>query len=340
MLTVAALALAGCAGQRVDYSQSALSPAGPVARLQLQLIEKSLYVMTFVFLVVMLMLAYVLIRYRARRGEDGEGVQVHGNAYLELTWTIIPILLLAYLAVPTVRAVFHLNDIPDKGPIMHVDVIGHQFWWEFRYTDPDLGIVTANELHVPVGTTVAFRVTSADVIHSFWAPRLGGKVDAIPGRENRLWLRADKPGVYTGACAQLCGDSHAYMDFSVIAETKDKFDAWVAEMKKPFTAPTDAEAQAGMQVFAKSCQSCHAIAGTQFKGAIGPNLTGLMLRQTIAALTLENNHDNLIRWVSDASAVKPGVKMPTALKSTGKPGNLGLSEDQVKAVVAFLETLK
>ncbi|MBX6350086.1 MAG: cytochrome c oxidase subunit II [Clostridia bacterium] len=328
-----ALLAGGCTS--FESPQSALAPAGPVAAEQLRLMILSVVVMTVVFVVVMGMLAWVLIRYRRRRGDTEDPEQVHGNTWIELTWTAIPVVILIFLAVPSVRATWQLA-APPRAPseevALHVTVVGHQFWWEFRYDD--LGVVTANELHVPTGRPVEMTVTSQDVVHSFWIPRLAGKIDAIPGRRNAFWLQADEPGYYPGQCSQLCGPSHALMGMAVVAETPSDFDAWVARMKEPFAPPQDPLAARGMAVFEKSCAQCHAIAGTDFQGAIGPNLTKVADRRYIAAETLPNTHDDLVRWVSDAPAVKPGVLMPSGTR------DLKLGPDEIEAVVAFLESQK
>lgn len=320
--------LAGC---RVDYPASVLDPAGPAARAEFRLFALSLYVVGFIVAVVFLVLLYVVVRFRARPGDDGEGRDNPGITWLEVAWTIVPALLLVILAVPSLTDTFRLARARPDG--MGVTVVGHQFFWEFRYDD--LGIVTANEPHVPVGTPLNLHVTSADVVHSFWVPRLGGKEDAIPGRTAYLFLQADEPGDFPGVCAQLCGPSHSLMGMTVHAESGDDFAAWTRAMTKPFVPPAEGtEAAAGMRVFEAKCASCHAIAGSPFRGTVGPNLTGLMLRRTIGAGVAENNHENLVRWVTDPAAFKPGVKMPSGR------GALGLSGEQIEQVVAFLETLK
>ncbi|MBT9258862.1 MAG: cytochrome c oxidase subunit II [Clostridiales bacterium] len=309
------------------YPQSALHPAGPVAREQLSLIIFSFAIMTLVFVVVMGLLLYVLVRFR-RRNHEGDPPQVEGNNLLELIWTGIPVILIIILAIPTLRTTFALAKVPDDRPVVKVDVVAHQFWWEFRY--PELGITTANELVVPVGYVIDFHVTSQDVVHSFWVPRLGGKLDAIPGRNNHFWLQADEPGWYPGQCAQLCGESHSLMAFAVDVRTPEEFDAWVKKMKEPFQPPTSALEKEGMDVFAQSCQSCHAIAGTDFKGTIGPDLTKVGLRRTLGALTLRNTPEDMKAWIHDPASFKPGVLMP----------QIPLTDQQLNAVVAFLQSQK
>lgn len=325
---LAPLALAGC---RVDRPGSVLAPAGPAARMELDLLGLSLLVVGAISAAVLIVLLYIVVRFRARPGDTSEGRDNPGITWLEVAWTAVPVGLLVILAVPSLTDTFYLAKPVADG--LHLTVVGHQYWWEYRYDD--IGLVTANELHVPAGKALDLRVTSADVMHEFWVPRLGGKVDATPGRRNFLYLQSDRPGVFAGECTQLCGASHAHMLTTVYADDPTAFNAWRAAMTKPFTPPpAGTQAALGMQVFAAKCASCHAIRGTAFKGAIGPDLTALMLRKTIGAGTLEMNHENLVRWVTDASVFKPGVLMPSGKKK------LGLTDAQIRAVVAFLETLR
>ncbi|MGH2350349.1 MAG: cytochrome c oxidase subunit II, partial [Chloroflexota bacterium] len=212
--------------------------------------------------------------------------------------------------------------------------IGHQWWWEFQY--PELGVTTANELHIPVGVPINLELESADVIHSFWVPHLAGKTDAIPGRVNRLWFLADEPGTYNGQCAEFCGIEHALMRMLVIAESQSEFDAWVRnERSIPAFAATptaqDSLVTRGAQLFANGvCITCHTIRGTAAQGKVGPELTHVGSRQTIAANTLPNTPEGLERWLRNPQAVKPGNLMP----------NLNLSDEDIDALVAYLQSLK
>jgi cytochrome c oxidase subunit 2 len=325
MLGLGALALAGC-GQT---AQSDLFPAGPVAKTELQLIGLAFWIMVGVGVIVVGLLLAVIFRFRARKGDTELPEQVEGNTRLEFVWTIIPVLLLAVLAVPTIKDSFAVASAPAQPAALQVKVIGHQWWWEFDY--PSLGIVTADEMHIPAGQPVAISLESVDVIHSFWVPRLAGKTDAIPGRTNSMWLEASQPGDYSGQCAQFCGTSHALMRFSVIAESQTSFNAWVQKMQHPSAAavkPTSGEAAAGYKVFSTAgCSACHTIDGTSFKGTLGPNLTNLGLHNAIAAENLPNTDAGLARWLADPPAVMPDVDMP----------NLHLTQDQIKAVSAYLE---
>ena len=307
--------------------QDALLPAGPVAAMEVDLYNLIFWIAVGVFIIVEAILLYALFRYR-RQGGDGIPAQVHGNTKLELTWTIIPILILAGVAVPTLSTIASAATPPTDAGVK-VKVVGHQWWWEFDY--PDLEVVTADELHIPVGTKIALTEESADVIHSFWVPRLGGKVQVIPNRVNESWIQADAPGEYFGQCFQLCGTSHANMRFRVIAQSKADFDAWVKAQKVVPTTPTSGDAAKGAQVFASGpCVGCHTIEGTAAKAKIGPDLTHFGSRSTLAGAIMENNPKNLAMWLKDPPGVKPGSLMP----------NYHLTDDQVNALVAYLESLK
>lgn len=305
--------------------QSMVSPAGENAQMIYNLLQEIFWAAMAVFVIVEGLLIYAVIRFRRKAGE-GLPAQIHGNTPIEVAWTVAPALLLLVIFVLTVRTLGAVSSpVPGK---LNVKVIGHQWWWEFQYSD--LNIVTANELHVPVGETVNLSLESKDVIHSFWVPQLAGKTDVIPGYENRMWIRVDQLGTYSGQCAEFCGVEHALMRFRVVAQTEEDFQAWVKSQQAAPAAPTG-EAARGAEVFARSaCVGCHTIEGTPGKGTVGPNLTHFGSRTTIAAGTLENTPENLARWLRDPQAVKPGNLMP----------NLHLSEDEIAALVAYLESLK
>ena len=214
-----------------------------------------------------------------------------------------------------------------------IRVTGHQWWWEVHYRDSvaQRWVTTANEIHIPVGQPVAIELRSTDVIHSFWPPSLTGKRDLIPGNENTLWLRAARPGVYRGQCAEFCGHQHAKMAFEVIAEPADSFARWLAAQRDTAMTPTAPLAQRGQEVFLGStCVMCHAIGGTPAGSRVGPDLTHVASRRMIAAGTLRNTPGNLLGWISDPQAFKPGVKMPPS----------SLSSADLAALVAYLETLR
>ncbi len=271
------------------------------------------------------------IRYRQRGNETGEPRQIFGNRRLELLWTGIPAVTLAIvfgIMVFTMRGV-------EAGPVndpnaLTIEVIGHQWWWEYRY--PDQKFVTANELHLPVGQPVHLRLRSDDVIHDFWVPALGRKMDMIPSQTNDLWTQVDTPGVYTGSCAEYCGLQHAGMRLRVVAETPDSFAAWVAGQQRG-EPPMSGDAAHGRTLFFQSqadCASCHAIDGTTAKGNVGPNLTHVGGRTMLAANVLPNSPDNMVRWLLNPQAIKPGNRMP----------NLRLSDDDARDLAAYLESLK
>ncbi|MFD1397215.1 cytochrome c oxidase subunit II [Kroppenstedtia eburnea] len=307
LFAIFALVMTGCE----EPSKSVFDPKGSAGEHNLNLIMLSVYIMTFVCVVVMAIYFYVLIRYRRKPGDNSIPKQVEGSMKLEMLWIIIPVILLVILAVPTLTTTFTLAEKPAKDEdAVRVKVTAHQYWWEFNY--PDLGIKTAQELHIPVGKRVYLELISDDVVHSFWVPELGGKQDTVPGRTNHMWLDAKEPGVYAGRCAELCGASHALMNFEVVADEQGDFDKWVAQRQKPSSEPQTAEQEAGKKVFSQNCMSCHAIDGTELKtrGGKAPNLTGFSEREKIAGL-LENNDENLDKWLKHPDQIKPGTYMPS-----------------------------
>src|SRR5262245_61100748 len=231
----------------------------------------------------------------------------------------LPIVLLVALFIWSNLFVLNSVAAPTGRTALTVRVIGHQWWWEVRY--PGSGVVTANEIHIPVRTKVTAIVTTADVIHSFWVPELNRKVDMIPGSPNRLLLDADKPGVYRGQCAEFCGLQHAHMSVEVVAEPKAKFNAWLTQNAKPATHAS--------ATFMQNCSGCHQIRGTPAKADVGPDLTHFASRRSIAALTLPNTPANVTGWLRDPQHVKPGNRMP----------NLPLKDAQFSALQRYLESL-
>jgi cytochrome c oxidase subunit 2 len=324
---------------------SALDPKGPVASEQLSVILIATIVMICVFVTVMIIYVYVLLKFRKRSGQTGYPKQVEGNHKLEVVWTVIPFILLIIIAVPTVKYTFsHDRNFGDDPNALQVRVIAHQFWWEFEY--PNEGIVTAQDLIIPTGRTVSFQLESADVIHSFWVPALGGKKDTNPGLSRNHYLRADEPGTYYGKCAELCGESHALMDFKVKAVTPEEFDRWVAAMKAPLSATASAAAKEGEAIFKQNCIACHAINDTETRqiagGRLGPSLVDYANRSTVAGILFnrepEDLKNNLKTWLLDPQSVKPGNLMPNPMpvKGSKMEQNLGLTEAQVDALVEYL----
>jgi len=285
-----------------------------------------------IFLTVGGLLAWVLIRYRARKTDDeSEPAQIYGSTQVELAWTVIPILIVVVLFLTTARIIFAIQDAPKPQAALNVTVVGHQFWWEFRY--PKLGIITANELHVPMSTPLDPRPTflhllSADVDHSFWVPELAGKTDLIPNHPNDMWIDPRYAGVYLGQCAQFCGIEHAMMLLRVYVDTPEQFDAWVKQQQQP--GVQDPAVAAGRHIFeTEACTNCHRISGTAAAGTFGPDLTHLASRATIAAGAADNTPENLRAWIANPDHFKPGVLMPA----------MQLSDEQINEVVAYLSTL-
>ena len=327
LLGAVVLALAGCSEH---FPQTTLAPRGEAAQISDDVFMTTVKWAAIVFVLIEGGLLFTIIKFRGRPG-DPEPAQIHGNTALEVVWTAIPALVLAMIAVPTIRAIFQLAETPGDDPL-EVEVIGHQWWWEFRY--PDLGIVTAGEMHVPVGRTIDLTLTAADVLHSFWIPQFAGKRDVFPKRPSYIWFRADSVGNYTGQCAEFCGVQHGRMGFRVVAEDAGAFDAWVAQQTAPAPAISDSAnplAAKGKQVFAAAgCLGCHAMAGQpteRMTAMLGPNLSHVGSRGSIAGNMLENTDENLARWISRPQEVKEGslMKLPRELAA-----------DEVQALVAYL----
>lgn len=316
--------LSGCSSE-----QSILAPAAPASRQILDLFTFIFIIMAAIFILVEGLLVYFVIRYQRRKADEATPQQIHGNTPLEVTWTLVPALILIVVFALTIRTMSEVGpSFPPAIDAVNVRVVGHQWWWEYRY--PDLNIVTADEMHVPIGETINVTLDSDNVIHSFWVPRLAGKMDVVPGQQNQTWLLTGQPGDYYGQCAEFCGEQHANMRFRVVAQTKDEFDAWVKDQTTP-PAPSEGLAAQGKQVFeAGACVGCHSIQGTKGVGITGPNLTHFGSRTGIAAETLTNTPENLATWLHNPQAVKPGALMP----------NLNLSDSDVAALVAYLESLK
>jgi cytochrome c oxidase subunit II len=330
-LVLAVLLLGGCA--RTHLPQDTFNAAGPVARREEGLWWPVFWLATAVFFLVEGLLVYALWRFRHRPGR-GVPTQIHGNKRLEIAWTIAPALLLAGVAVPTVGTIFSLAQHP-TGQVLQLQVIGHQWWWEVHY--PQYGLVTANEIHIPVGRPVNVSITSKDVIHSFWVPRLAGKQDLEPGHTNYLTIQADGPGVYLGQCAEYCGTSHANMRFRVMADPAADFQAWVADTRAEVARQPSQQVLAIMQRV--GCGGCHTIGGLQgFVGNIGPDLTHFGARTTFAGAMIRNTGDTLSAWLRDPQAVKPGNDM--TIGPGGRPGRSALTEAEVRQLVDYLESLK
>jgi cytochrome c oxidase subunit II len=316
-----------------------LSPTdifAPISTPADSIFELSLFVLSTaaaVFVVVFGLLVYAALRFRKSADDDGrEPAQVYGSTQVELAWTIVPVLIVLVLFLTSARVIFSVQDAVHPPNSLEVTVIGHQFWWEYRY--PGLDVVTANELHVPVSdsahpTPTILKLLSADTDHSFWVPRLAGKTDLIPNFPNTTWIEPHQTGLYQGQCAQYCGTQHAKMLLRVYVDTREDFERWVQKQRQP--AERVEAVSRGRAVFERtSCINCHTVQGTVANGRFGPDLTHLMSRDTIASGAAPNTPKELRRWIENPDAIKPGSKMPA----------MGLASQQLDEVTAYLVSLR
>ena len=309
----------------------ASTPADDIMRLS----HFVLIVTALIFVVVFSLLVYVVWKFRRRNADDErEPAQVYGSNQMELAWTVIPVLIVLVLFFATARVIQSVeNAVPPPGTV-RVIAIGHQYWWEFRY--PALGVVTANELHIPVSdpakpTPTFVKLLSVDTDHSFWVPQLAGKTDLIPNRTNSMWMDPHEVGVYFGQCAQYCGTQHAKMLLRVYVDSAEQFAKWVQAERQLAVSSDVGGAAAGRQIFEKTaCVNCHTVSGTVANGRFGPDLTHMMSRDTIAAGAAPNTHDNLKLWIHNPDAIKPGSLMPA----------MNLPDPDLEAVTAYLESLR
>jgi cytochrome c oxidase subunit 2 len=301
----------------------------------------ALFVLTVtgaIFVAVFSLLVYAIVRYRAKPEDDShEPAQVYGSNQIELAWTVIPVLIVVMLFLATARVIAEIQDAPPPPGTINVTAVGHQFWWEFRY--PDLGIVTANELHVPVSdpaesSPTFLKLLSADTDHSFWVPRLAGKTDLIPNHPNSTWIDPHHTGLYLGQCAQYCGTQHGLMLLRVYVDSREDFKAWANAQAAPaLVTSTDSNSEVGYgrKVFeTTSCINCHAVKGTVADGRFGPDLTHLMSRKTLASGAADNTPEKLKQWIKDPDSIKPGSLMPA----------MRLTEKDLNALTAYLLTLR
>jgi len=392
--------LAGCNFNfwQMDGRQTTIETSGPVAKSQLEVFYVTCWVTLVIFLLVGGVLAYATIKFKSRNAADEHAEppeQSHGNPLIEISLIGASVLALVIIAIPTLKAIGYTYDVPEaeRENAYEVTATGYQWWFQFSYPSEQIdgvgNLTTANELVIPAGRPVRINLRTTDVIHSFWVPKLAGKVDMIPNRGNHLWLQADEPGYFWGQCAEYCGQSHAVMRFRVIALNEEDFAHWVARKKAPARTVEYDEADAtdlpkvqfasfktneygftdkwaldaeispldnwkqqqfpakdenshliaeGRKLFQqKTCIACHKVRGHEGLGITGPDLTHIGSRTTIAGGLLENNHDQMARWLMHPEIVKPGNKMYT----TGYvPNNITLSSDEVSALVAYLESLK
>ena len=372
MLALLLLLVAGCSTGK----QSTWDPLGPVADKQLELFNVLLWVMVAVFVFVEGILLYAIIRYRSRPGRVPS--RTHGNLPLEIAWTIIPTILVLGLGIWSVFTLFELDEPPSSEQnVLQVNVTAHQWWWEFEYPDAGGGkrITTANELRIPVDRAVKLNLNSDDVLHSFWVPKLAGKLDIIPTRTNKMWFKADSdkidslPATLYGQCAELCGVAHALMRFRVHVLSEDDYEEWVSNFGPP--TPLTGRAEEGKTTFLVNCAICHTInpadpvtgksvsdfddsaaqqsrlenflTGDDLTLVPAPNLTDLRFRQTIGAGLMDLNVQNLRKWLHNPDDVKPGnlmaAKAPVYRQGTLK-GNINLSEDEVEGLIEYLLQLQ
>lgn len=326
-LLAASVVIAAC-----ESPQNVLDPRGPAAERIADLWWVMLWLATAVSVGVAAALLWAVHRSR-RRQEGAETREVNGRA---LVWTggvIVPVLILIPVLVYSFRVGAQVYPrVETDADALTIEVIGHQFWWEVRY--PQHGVATANEIYIPAGERVRFQVSAPDVIHSFWVPQLQGKIDMIPGRFNTVWMQADEPGLFRGQCAEYCGMSHALMAFWVTAVPADEFAAWLEARAAAAPEPADPAVRRGREVFfAAGCTACHSTRGAPLPpglGTVGPDLTGLASRRTLAAGVLPNTREALARWITDPRAIKPGVRMPPT----------PLADDEMQALLTYLRSLR
>jgi cytochrome c oxidase subunit II len=323
----------GVTGCTEYNQQSVLNPAGPQSTSTHQL---------FIFMLVVAALVYVvvvggfLLVVRSRRLPDAppDSPRREADATRAVKIAVGVVVPILFIFLVYDLAVAHgIGRMPTDRSMLTIDVTGRQWWWDVVYEDPvpQNSFHTANEIHIPVGIPVRIKLASHDVIHSFWIPNLAGKKDLIPGHDNEIWIRADKPGTYRGPCAEFCGIEHAKMALFVVAEPQAQFAEWILHQRQPSVLPSDSLTSRGFMVFKSGpCATCHTIAGTGAAATVGPDLTHLQSRSTIAAGTLQNTRGNLAGWILDPQTLKPGAKMPPN----------AIAPNDFQALLAYLETLK
>ena len=343
---VGLLSLMLLASACANVPQTTVLPKTEAAREIQWLYELIFWLAVVVFIGVQGALLYVMWRFRFREGHALPD-QVHGNTVLEVSWTILPAVVLVVMAVPTIRTIFALETPPTTSPDgntpLVVEVVGKQWWWEYRYPEfvdaQGRPLTTANEMVLPVGRTAVLNMTSDNVIHSFWVPQLMGKMDVIPNYVNQIWFTPEDPGQYFGQCAEYCGIQHANMRMNVVAMTPTDFQSWVSRQLQPVAQPpagvteeTVALIEAGAVAFQQNgCIGCHTVdAAIREEGKIGPNLAHFGSRTTLASGIRANTHENLADWLENPQEIKPGNFMP----------NLLLRPQDVEALVAYLHSLK
>jgi cytochrome c oxidase subunit 2 len=366
---VAGSALAACTGG-TEFIQTTFHPVSEYGRVQNAVFMNTFWWTMAILVLVIALVIYVVFRFRERPGAP-RPAQIHGNTTIEIVWTIIPAIIVVFIGVPTVQAIFETQPRAAEDALT-VEVIGHQWWWEFYYPEQD--VRTANLLYLPVGRQVHLRMHSADVLHSFWIPRIGGKRDVVPlasaaeGQEpryNHIIFTVDEAGTYPGQCAEFCGTSHAIMAMTTVAVSPEEFETWATSMRHvapaAAPAPTDTVAvqaadttqvaaaaqpavdplvEEGRAVFLRSaCVACHSVSGTTAQGRVGPSLTRFALRPTIGAGAARNTAENLEAWIRNPRDLKAGALMPGASQEAAGFPPTGLTDEQIRAVAAYLLSL-
>ncbi|QDU87893.1 Cytochrome c oxidase subunit 2 precursor [Pirellulimonas nuda] len=306
-------------------------PESPQAQAIFDLFVTVLQISTAIFTIVAVLIVVAVWRGRRRSALPK---QAFGDHRTEMVWIAGPLVVLVWITAISANLVLTINAVPKvhleqaEAGAADITVTGHQWWWEIAYSDS--GLVSANEIYLPTGKRLRVKLQSADVIHCFWVPQLARKMDAIPGRENYIWLEANRPGVYQGRCAEYCGTQHAWMNFKVYALSPSDYARWQAKAGRAPADPAEADALAGERLFfSLTCANCHTVRGTRADATIGPDLTDIASRKELGGGVLENSRENLTRWLKDPQSVKPGSKMP----------NFQLNDEHVRQLVAYLESL-
>lgn len=313
----------------ITFLQSVLNPSSQQADKIYRLFNYFNIAAGSMLLLVIFLVVYISIKFRRKQGDTDDPVQTKGNTKLEAVMIGVPVLLLGFFFYQTVKTMREVSPSVDAGRQPDVIITGHQWWWEVEY--PGMDVITANEVHLPVGKTLLLEMRSADVIHDWWVPELGNKMDLVPKTKNYIWLDINKPGTYDGACSEFCGAQHAWMRIKVIAQKENDFTRWLTENAKNALQPKDSLAIRGAALFQlNTCANCHRIKGTEAVANVGPDLTHLASRDLLLTGLMDNNQDNLFKWVSQPQKIKPGSHMP----------DFKLNEDSIKAIAHYLNQLK
>ena len=308
-------------------SSNALDPQSPQARAIYELFIRSGIIFSLIFVVVAGLIIFSIVRSRAR-AHDRDPAQIAGNRRVEVAWTIIPFLIVILLLAMTLSAMNRVD--PPPAPSPDLVVTGHQFWWQVDY--PASGVITANEIHIPVGKPLSVQLESKDVLHEFWVPKLTRKMSNVPGQPNHIWIQADKPGTYIGQCSEFCGIQHAWMRILVVAEEASKFEEWQrAQLQPGQSAMSDATAKGQMLFRTSTCINCHAIRGVE--GAdlrVAPDLTHVGSRRQLASGIIDNTPANMRLWLKSPQHVKPGALMP----------DFNFTDEQLDQLAAYLSALQ